>query len=256
MNELNIYDKAAYKKYKKAETFRIATGIVSIAAAIVMVCLLFLSSSFSVYLLFLSVIFSELFHYPFFHYPSGTVFILLLYQIAMLTAMIICAIYAFAVYGKKHSYLWGVAISIFAIGHILFALFALLSSSLISTSAIIGVIFLIMALQYFKKTNTPSKVLPIIASVLAIAQNIFGTIPVGGFLFQWLSFIPFLLFALFCPVTHKRIKRNAVNSHLQQREMILGDLTSQLQYLKGEFDSGKISQQEYEYKRKSLVDKL
>jgi uncharacterized membrane protein len=64
-----------------------------------------------------------------------------------------------------------------------------------------------------------------------------------------LYFAPFLLFILFCPPTHKRIKISNVNPHLQEQEL-------EMLYLKNEFESGGITQQEYDHKRKALLDKL
>jgi uncharacterized membrane protein len=64
-----------------------------------------------------------------------------------------------------------------------------------------------------------------------------------------LPLVPFLLFILFCPPTHKRVRISRANRHLRDEE--LG-----LLYLKNKFESGEFTQQEYEHKRKALLDKL
>jgi hypothetical protein len=44
-----------------------------------------------------------------------------------------------------------------------------------------------------------------------------------------------------------RISVNASNLKLQEQDVLASDLNMRLLHFKGEFDSGRISQQEYEY---------
>jgi len=241
--ELNRSSMAAYKRI---EHFRIVTGIIAI---------------FAFLLLFLNF-----FHSLQFVSQIQFYIIFLFCDISIILSMILYAVYAFTYYGIKQSNFFRIALLLFAVGNVLVGLrpfLRLLDPSMnfgpqlydhniySILSLLIGVIYFVIALRHFNKPMSTAKIL-----------SIFALIPIG------LSFIllrnllvivnnaPFILFILYCPQDHKRVKIDISNSQLQEQKMIMGDINSQLLYLKSEFESGKITQQEYDYKRKSLVDRL
>lgn len=248
------------KAYRKIESFRIATGVVAILAAI-----------YSVY--------SGLQYIGYIGYIGSiddVAYILAaLSSILKAAAMLMCAVFVFVFFGKKKTPIWGVAIIMMSVSVTVDLIsvilnmmyhyrdFDLLFAIFIFPDVLRSVTFLLLALRYFEKIKINIKIFPMVALVTCflqvlipflIFQNIY--IDVFSQIFNCLPAVVFLLFFFFCPATHKRVNVNVSNSHLQEQEMIIGDLSTQLLYLKNEFESGKITQQDYDYKRKSLVDKL
>ncbi|MCL2638915.1 MAG: SHOCT domain-containing protein [Oscillospiraceae bacterium] len=127
---------------------------------------------------------------------------------------------------------------------------------------IIGVIFIVMAVKYFKKSRKTSMVLPLVAIFINI---LFASLFYWGFgyvltfrIFEILYIIPFLLVNLSFADKHKTPKSVIVELPLQaqKQEPVIDDLSIQLLNLKNEFESGAITQEEYDSKRKKLIGKL
>jgi hypothetical protein len=216
-----------------------------------------------------------------------------LHIIATIIAMIIIVIYIFVYYGKKWSPLFGVSAIILTVKSvymlIITAIFTIqlyhqgryysenygymdTSASLLKYEyiqlilvIIIGLMFLLIALKCFGKLKANIKAVPIIALIAILFSHIFPHFildsdsyrtNIFSVIADLLHIVPFILFILFCPSLHKRPKKVMATSPLQEQEAIMQDINSQLLYLKTQFENCKISQQEYDYKRKSLVDKL
>jgi uncharacterized membrane protein len=245
----------AMRAYRRIESFRIAMGVIAILAAVY--------SGFGILTLLMEIDSSE---YGFF-----------VYFVTSITAMIMCAVYAFAVYGKKQSALFGLAAIIFAVGQVVYHIwrFAVsfdelyyaasrhITGSIICLIAeiLISVIFIVIALQHFGKLKSISRKLPLVIAVALellsiIIQFIYGGYIGIGIIFNLIYFVPYLLFIIFCPPIHRRVKINTADAHLQEQELMIGDINERLLHLKNEFENGKITQQEYDYKRKGLLDEL
>ncbi|MDR0220638.1 MAG: hypothetical protein LBI54_04430 [Lachnospiraceae bacterium] len=258
------------KTYKQIESFRKATGITAVLAAII-------SLSIAV----LSVLQYNL-------TEQGIIWGIIS-QFAGIIAMILVALYAFAIYGKRQSRLFAVSaiilmgqgvlsirstIDIIRLDSVYNVYFSEIRNyvSLVS-DIIIVLIFLLIALKHFEKLNINIKALPIIAIIAVLLQSfsiffidddfynefkvsLFIALFVSSLFTEVLHIVPFALFIIFCPPNHKRMQTSFPTSPLQEQEASMQDINSQLLYLKTQFENGKISQQEYDYKRKSLVDKL
>ncbi|MDR1328064.1 MAG: hypothetical protein LBK23_00480 [Oscillospiraceae bacterium] len=213
------------KEYRKIEGFRIAMGTVAVLSAVYA-------------------------GFRFLTWPAS------FQHIICMIAMAMCAIYAFAVYGEKQNGLFGFAAITFAVRYVPYYIrwiplfFEDIAVLILLADILVGVIFIIIALQYFKKSI--SKILPIVAIALEILSTIIQSI--SGFtvdiytVFNLLYYVPFLLFILFCPSTHKRFKIN--------QKLMTGNVDEQLTYLKNELAYCRITQQEYDYRRKALLDEL
>ena len=190
-------------------------------------------------------------------------------RLSIFVAMSICAVHVFVL--QSQNMLFGVATAIFTGSQALEFICGILIVHMLGgyfiiqllVTALITVIFLIITIQYFSRKKTVSKALPIIALVLSGTPIILNFLYYGYFYFLLTNIItsiyliPFLLFLLGCPLHYKRISGKIESTHLQEQKMIVGDfLTSQLLYLKNDFDNGRITQQEYDYQRKSLIDEL
>ena len=145
-------------------------------------------------------------------------------------------------YGKK-PLLLGIALSLWAVT-MLTGIIGIIRSGVHAISIVIiisGVCYAFIAISVFRNK------IKLLDKILAIIACFSPTV---------LLSLPFTLFILFCPLDHKRIKKGDKHTQIQEQELMMNDLNSQLQHLKIEFENGKMTQEEYEYKRKSLVDKL
>jgi len=186
--------------------------------------------------------------------------------VATIAAMIVFAVYVFVFYGRQQSPLMGISAAIVAGWHFYFiyifisvphtnsSIHILNMIRVILTSAI----FVVIALKYLtNKVNFNIKVLPVVALAMATIMPVMSSVILGfrlsvtNFLLTSSHFVPFVLFILFCPQTYQKVSQKVNKSVI-----VTGDLNSQLLYFKTEFESGRISQQEYDLKRKNLMDKL
>jgi len=258
--EVNVFNK---DEYKKIEGFKLATGILCIIAAL-----------YSIY--------RSGFIQGFGFFMTPFLFVTtILAQITLIASMMLFAVYLFALYGKKQSKLLVIAVLIFAGNKIISAFLNIgiliylpeymgitlpprLIVDFLSTAIagiLICVLFIVIAISLLKNKPRISKLMPLIAlgiAIIPLLLRLFSP-PVSVNLENILDFIyyiPFILFNFGCSQNHKRVALNTSNSRLLEQDMIIGDLNAQLQYLKNEYDNGRITQQEYDYKRKGLVDKL
>lgn len=88
-------------------------------------------------------------------------------------------------------------------------------------------------------------------AIMIAVMIIVMIVPVSSLLFP----AAILLFVFNCPLDHKRIKTEPKGS-AQEQAVVLDDIGSQLSYLKSLYESGKINDQEYELKRRQLVDRV
>jgi len=190
-----------YKKaYKRIERFRIAAGIIATLIAVfnTISCGLIISQYY-------------------FQYGLHMVTLPVSYLLAAIAAMVVFAIYVFVYYGKKSSFLLGVSAALMAGCGVLFIYWSVvykLSSlpSLIFSIFIIA-IYVVIALKYTcskVNININIKALP---TKVVIVLALFSRIIMG---LGWVDMlIPFLLFTLFCPPTHKRVKINILPENQQ-----------------------------------------
>jgi len=213
--ELTGFDK---KAYRKIEGFRIATGIIAILAA----------ASAVRRLPNLTLIG----HASIFNYING------LHQIVKLTAMVIYTVFVFACYGKKQSSLLKISAAVLAGETILLTVHFVLtdmrylilghSIAALTGNILLCMIFTIIASKY-PNFKASIKVFLLIAFAFIVFSNIsspgfldyFSITAVISMIFGSLYIVPFLLFVLFCPPTHKRFESNASNAHLQETEPVI-----------------------------------
>lgn len=250
-------------EYKRIERFRIATGAVAIFAAVL--CGLGTLSTFRLVDL----------------WGISSILISTIGGLFVIGAMILVAIFVFAYYGKKKTSLWGVSAFLMVASQAMMVLLSIKSVSgysesiipLFTVSSIITpllscIIFLLIAFAWFKQKKINVKVLSIILILLSlltgvvpriiipISEGTFNVINLLGQLFASLYIVPYLLFLPFCSKSHKRVSEDSANSHIQEQEVLIGDLNFQLTSLKRDFENGKITKQEFEFRKRSLIDKL
>ena len=159
--------------------------------------------------------------------PISTLFVLI--SVARVTSMILCAVYVFFHYGRMKSTLLGSATAVFASSFIIIILNAILPVISSSRHALVGssvqeviiiivtlmfpliqiLIFALMTVKYLSpKVGINVKALSISAIVASIASYIALIFSFEFIVFHILTlisdyllpFVPFLLFALFCPL--------------------------------------------------------
>ena len=252
-------------KYKKIESFRIAAGVAALTAAGLWGVRFFWE------------VFSEnwayLGHLDFVSLIARLYYLLIL-PIAIAASMVLFAVYVFTRYGRdtEQKPLLGISAVVLAACFGMFSFIAFLSVAAYGFRSILFVvilpdlllagIFVFIALKFFNKIRCDIHVLPIIAIALSLFSTTLFLPLIWGFsfygemlldtLFSLLYLAPFLLIILFCPIT----KINSLSANLLQQERNAGDLSAQLMFLKNKFDSGSISQREYDYTRKTLIDRL
>lgn len=271
--ELNSFN---LKEYKKNEAFRIVTGIVAVYE-VVLLCL-----QFFIHL-------SDFFQ---FNESPWQVFFVMIY-ISMLVTMVLLAIYVFAFYGRKQSKLFGISAIFLAVQFLVCCIYTIIEIQGFSgvpsyyyyvtffegiIEFLYCIILVIIAFRDIngKKINIQIKILSIISFVFiasfvimflvtrftTIDYQTIGYLILGDELVSNIQFIPlilfvpFILFIVFCKPEHERVKKNVTDSKLQEQEILIADIDTQLFYLKSQFENGKIDQQEYDYERRNLVDKL
>lgn len=248
-------------EYKRIERFRIATGAVAILAAVM--CVPGMLSNFgSINSLGASYIL------------IGTILSLL-----VLVAMILVAIFVFAYYGKKKTSLWGVSALLMAASQVMLILLSIIDLPITSEYSesvrslfvlsniiiplLLFVVFLVITFAWFKEIKINVRVLSIILIFLSllsgviprifipILQDTFNFYNIFAYLFASLLYIvPYLLFLPFCSKAHKRVSAD------QEQDVLIGDLDFQLTSLKRDFEDGKMTKQEFDFRRRSLIDKL
>ena len=195
--------------YKKIERFRIATGVVAIVFGAI--CAIGTVFGFE-------------------HYGSPVPS-----YAPLAAALFLCAVHAFAYYGKKQGRVFEIAMFLFAGAHLIRVL-NIITSAVLSIPRYFYVllypqgIVLVMALltaavvfatalQYYKKSGHISKALPIVMVVLAAISLLiffimFIVIISNGDVFYELVnpvdiilYLPFLLFLFGCPPEHRRIPK-------------------------------------------------
>jgi hypothetical protein len=206
-------------------------------------------------------------------------------HVVTIIAMIVLALYIFMYHGKKWSPLLGLSALLIAAQKILFSIGDIYWIKIFPDMAdayydysieikefyifliadiLIALVFLLIALTYFEKLKVGQiviKVLPIIAMVVFFIPKLILVFGEAIYFVADISYIiVYILFAFLCSPPNKRIKAIAQKPHLPQQEMITTgmstDLNSQLLFLKNEYENGSITEQEYEQKKKSLIDKL
>lgn len=240
---------------KKIEGFKIATGISALAAIII-------------------ILIPEI---PFLYYYISYY---TLHPLAIIVSLALMAIYAFAFYGKKGNNLLIIATSIFALAFLLniilliidisphiselfdlkyFKSFiAIISYFLINLASFI--IFSVISVLLIRSKKLPKiiNLLPLIILIISIIVEITFIVALGKYFYMWsfldlIKFVPFAIFLMFCPLDYKRA---GAPSELQQQIQKADSINSQLIYLKNQYESGIISKDEYDYRRKSLLDQL
>jgi len=215
---------------KRTEVFRIVTGIVAALAAAY------------VAFHFVQIIFRAI------RYSWGWPLNAILTHfgsVALIAAMILCAVYAFALHGKGKTPILGVSALVFSGSQMLFVVAQVLLlvrvggdvgwpsdlilqiSIFLSANILTAAIYLIIALQYFnlRINHMLVKALPIVAiSIAAFTALILPNI-LWGFhfnlsnLLSLLPYVPFLLFILLCAPTYRRVQSGASSNSLQESSL-------------------------------------
>ena len=244
----------------KAKKVTIASGVVAIVAAIIAI--------------------QGFIHTLALHIEWGiniSIFFLLgIDPIVTVLSMVLCAVYVFAFYGKKKSPLLGISVMLLAALHALTCI-SLVSTMnflypdfrsyflfLIVTGILNAIIFVLMAIKFFSmKPGVSINIFPVVAIIIAMTSSIVPMVileivsfSIFTLISRWLYIVPFLLIALLSPTAKAELIDNASPYRMQEQEVVNGDINAQLHYLKKEFDSGRISIQEYDYRRKILIDML
>ena len=191
-------------------------------------------------------------------------FVVFIYQLPL----ILFLIYIFIYKGKSKNSLLGISLLLHAALILFDRLWAVMFiglDGLLRLNTIIGMLYVLIAISVFKiKIDFFAKISIVIAYLLIIyiayldySYNInYISWGLRIFILGLLRPLPLFLFIFFCPLYKKGINKYNLNSQIQEQELIMNDINSQLQDLKSEFDNGMLTQQEYENRRKSLIDKL
>jgi len=169
-----------------------------------------------------------------------------------ITLMILFLVYVFLIYGGKNSKLLGVPLLLLLPILMIFDYLSFLRFN--DALNIPIVMFTLVVISILRnRLNRLIKFLAVLVCIFMIIYT-FISLPLYYFPELILSSLSFTLFILFCPLDHKRMKKE--DRYAQIQKAIVKDLNSQLQDLKSEFENGRLTQEEYEYRRKSLIDKL